>query len=105
MGAEQHRAALAAQLLQLLLEQVACLGVQAHKGFVQNQQLGLAHQGRDQGKFLLHAVGVAGNGAAQSAGHLEHIPVLGDALGAQVGGDVVEIGHKVQKPDAGEELV
>ena len=54
------------------LEQMGRLGVQAHKGFVHNDELGIVDPGCDDGQLLLHAVGVAGDGLAQVVCQLKH---------------------------------
>ena len=49
-------------LLHDLLQLVAGLGVQADKGFVQQDELRLMGEGRNQGQLLLHAVAEGGDG-------------------------------------------
>lgn len=53
VGGKEHGAACRAQLRQIALEQVGGGGVQAHEGFVQDQQTGLPHQGGDESELLL----------------------------------------------------
>ena len=105
MGGEKHRPARPAQLAQELLEGIGRVGVQAYEGFVQQQQPGLADQGRDQGQLLLHAVAVAAHLAAQVGGEGKGVRIAVDALGARPGRDGADIRNKVEVLDAGKEIV
>ena len=105
MGGEENRPAPPADLTEVSLEQVGGHRVQAHEGLVENQELGLPDQGGDERQLLLHAVGVAADGAAQVAGDLKGFGILLNPRLTVFLGDVVEVGDEGQVLDAREEVV
>ena len=57
MGGKKHRFALAFQLQNCIAHQISVDRVEAGKGFVENDQIGLVNQGNQELNFLPHALG------------------------------------------------
>ena len=68
-----HAALLLLQIVHELPELAARKRVNACGGFVQNQQIGVVHQGAAQAQFLLHAARQFARGAVEEGGKVRGI--------------------------------
>lgn len=105
MGGEEDGPALGTDLPHDVLEHQGGRRVQAHEGLIQQQELWLVDEGREDGQLLLHAVGVGGDQVPQGGRELEGVGVLPDEGLPLPGGDGKHVGNEVQILDAGEILV
>ena len=101
MGGEEDRAARIAECPHLGLELVRRQRIQPHKRLVHHNESGVVQQRRDDGKLLLHAMGIGPDGLRQILGQAELVSILPDALGALLCSYPENIRDEVQILNAG----
>ena len=84
---------------------MGCLWIQAHKGFIHHDKLRVVEPCGNDGKLLLHTVGVGGYGLGQIRGQFKGIRKRPNPFLAIPGGDPKNIRDKIQELNASHEIV
>jgi len=87
------------------LQGVGGFGVQAHERLIHDDELRRVDQGADEGQFLLHAVGIAGDGLCQILRQFKQLGVLMNARFPVGLGHAENVGNEIEIFDAREKLV
>src|SRR5262245_1530458 len=93
MRAEEHHFAARRQFLDEAAQDEAGGYVQAGKGLVQQDQVGIVQQGGRKQNFLAHSLGVGRNRYVTIAVKREQAQEAVDALGSRLLGQVSQLAH------------
>ena len=101
MGGKENRTAVVANLSHNTLKQVGGFRIKSHKGFIHKYELGFVYQSRNDGKLLLHSVGIGGNGHGKTVGQLKGVGIFCYAFVSFPAADTENIGDEIQKFNTG----
>src|SRR5437870_4487247 len=97
VGGEEHRLPLPAEVLEDVFHLPGALRIEAHRGLVEEEHLGVVQEGRGERDFLAHAPRVAGQKVIGPLVPVEELEQRLDPAITQPSLDVIEVPGKFQE--------